>query len=415
MDISKLLNDMTSMLSNQTDSPDERPRENSVIDIENEISRNHNNGHEHLDIRDYAQSLLEYAPVGVFISDSSGKLLYGNVMAWKTVGYNGGKLLGKNILNISLIHKDYLAKVAQIMVLSRLGRPTGPDEIQLIRSDGSSIWVELHSTPFRLDGKQMALGFIQDISDRKKAEETLQIEKDKAAGYFDIAGVILLVIDENARVTNINKKGCDLLGYRKDEILGKNWFNNCLPVEYRNETDLIYQKLMTGEIQAAEYYENPVLTKSGQIKTIAWHNTVLKDDNGSIIGTISSGEDITDRKQMEEQLFRLSSAISFSRDCIVITDANAIIIDVNQKALAMYGALRKEEMLGKHILELIIQEDRSKVNFDVFEIMEKGYQDAQVYNMISKQGESYTVRMSTSVILSAESTPMGMVRIYNRI
>lgn len=415
MDISRLLNGMTSMLSNQANSPDERYRQGAVIDIENEISRYQNDNNNRLDIRDYAQSLMEYAPVGVFISDFTGKLLYGNVMAWKTVGYNGGKLLGKNILNISLIHKDYLAKVAQIMVLSRLGRPTGPDEIQLIRSNGSSIWVELHSTPFRLDGKQMALGFIQDISDRKKAEETLQIEKDKAAGYFDIAGVILLVIDENARVTNINKKGCDLLGYRKDEILGKNWFNNCLPVEYRNETNLIYQKLMTGEIQAAEYYENPVLTKSGQIKTIAWHNTVLKDDNGSIIGTISSGEDITDRKQMEEQLFRLSSAISFSRDCIVITDANAIIIDVNQKALAMYGAIRKEEMIGKHILELIIQEDRSKVNFDVFEIMEKGYQDAQVYNMISKQGESYTVRMSTSVILSAESTPMGMVRIYNRI
>jgi PAS domain S-box-containing protein len=172
---------------------------------------------------------------------------------------------------------------------------------------------------------------------------------------------------------------------------------------------------MAGEVEGVEYHENPVVTKNGQIKMIAWHNSVLKDDNGNIIGALCSGEDITDRKSLEEQLFRLSSAISVSNDCIVITDANAMIIDVNRKALEMYGAEKKEDMLGKHILELIVKEDRSKVNFDVFEIMDKGYQDSQVYNMVSLQGKPYAVKMSTSLIMSADSTPMGMVRIYNKV
>jgi PAS domain S-box-containing protein len=368
-----------------------------------------------MDIEQYAASFLEYAPVTVFISDFSGVFLYGNAMAEKMTGYHRYELIGRSFLNVSLIHSDSLPKVAQLLVLSRLGRSTGPDEIKLVKKEGSSIWVELRTTPFKLDGRQVTLGFVQDISDRKTAEEVLRREKEKASSYFDIADVILLVVDADARVTGINRKGCALLGYDKDELIGKNWFKTCLPVEFREEMSDVHRKLMAGEVEAVEYHENPVVTKNGQIKTIAWHNSVVKDDAGNIVGALCSGEDITERKYLEEQLFRLSTAISFSNDCIVITDASAMIIDVNRKAQEMYGAQHKEDMLGKHILELIVQEDRSKVNFDVFEIMEKGYQDSQVYNMISLNGASYPVRMSTSLIMSSDNTPMGMVRIYNRV
>lgn len=367
-----------------------------------------------LDINKYAGSFLEYAPVTVFVSDFSGVFHYANAMAWKMTRYKSWEIIGKSFLNISLVHKDHLAKVAQLLVLSRLGRPTGPDEIKLNKKDGSTIWIELRTTPFKLEGKQMTLGFVQDISDRKNAEEKLRKENEKATSYFDIADVILLAVDADARITGINRKGCDLLGYSKDELIGKNWFSTCLPAEFREETSTVHRKIMAGEVEAVEYRENPVVTKNGQIKTIAWHNSVLKDDDGNIVGALCSGEDITEKKALEEQLFRLSSAISVSNDSIVITDANAMIIDVNRKALEMYGAEKKDDMLGKHILELIVNEDRSKVNFDVFEIMEKGYQDSQVYNMVSLRGQSYAVKMSTSLIMSADSTPMGMVRIYNK-
>ena len=426
MNISGLLNGMTSRLSLKAPFSPEQGNEAIINDIMADVSRDsvavgidiaaqRNENRIGLDANECAWTLLENAPVTVFVSDFSGVFHYANAMAWKMTGYNPEEIIGKSFLNISLVHKDHLAKVAQLLVLSRLGRPTGPDEIRLNKKDGSVIWVELRTAPFKLEGKPMTLGFVQDISDRKNAEEILQKEKDKASGYFDIAGVIMVVIDAGAQVTRINKKGCDLLGYGRDELIGKNWFRTCLPEEFRDETNNVYRKLMAGEIEAVEYYENPVVTKGGHVKTIAWHNTVLKDEDGSIVGTLSSGEDITDRKALEEQLFRLSSAISFSRDCIVITDANAIIIDVNQQALSMYGADDKEAMIGKHILELIVQEDRSKVNFDVFEIIEKGYQDSQVYNMLPLHGEPCTVKMSTSLIMSADNTPLGMVRIYNKV
>jgi PAS domain S-box-containing protein len=367
-----------------------------------------------LDVDKYAASFLEYAPVTVFICDASGVFLYGNAMVEQMTGYSREDMIGKNFLNGTIVHADYLTQAAQLLVRSRFGRSTGPDEIKLVRKDGSSIWVELRTTPFNLDGRQMSLGFVQDISDRKTAEEVLRKEKEKAASYFDIAGVIMLVIDADARVTGINKKGCDLLGYDRDELIGKNWFMTCLPEELRERVNAKYRELIKGKVEWDDYHENLVLTRNGRVRNIGWRSTVLKDEYGKIVGMLSSGEDITERKLLEEQLFRLSSAISFSHDCIIITDANAVIIDVNSQAMALYGVAEKEEMVGRHILEFVAKEDRSRVNLDVSEILEKGYQESRVYNMVSVNGESYPVRMSTSLIMSADSTPMGMVRIYNK-
>ena len=64
----------------------------------------------------------------------------------------------------------------------------------------------------------------------------------------------------------------------------------------------IFRRIMTGELEAAEYLENPIQCRDGRQRLIAWHNANLTDNNGLIIGTLSSGEDITERKQAEEAL-----------------------------------------------------------------------------------------------------------------
>ena len=63
---------------------------------------------------------------------------------------------------------------------------------------------------------------------------------------------------------------------------------------------------MTGELEPVEYFENPVLRQSGEERLLAWHNALLRDDEGNISGTLSSGEDITERKRAEEQIIRLN-------------------------------------------------------------------------------------------------------------
>ena len=59
---------------------------------------------------------------------------------------------------------------------------------------------------------------------------------------------------------------------------------------------------MSGDLEPVEYLENPILTSRGEERMIAWHNSVVRDENGEIIGTLSSGEDITERKRAEEEL-----------------------------------------------------------------------------------------------------------------
>jgi PAS domain S-box-containing protein len=135
-----------------------------------------------------------------------------------------------------------------------------------------------------------------------QVEETLRRERDKAQKYLDVAGVILLVIDADESISLINRKGCDVLGYKAEEIIGKNWFDTFLPPWSRTAVKEAFAHLMAGRIEPVEYLENPIVTKDGEEKIIAWHNTVLRDGTGRILGTVSSGEDITERRRAEEEL-----------------------------------------------------------------------------------------------------------------
>jgi PAS domain-containing protein len=85
--------------------------------------------------------------------------------------------------------------------------------------------------------------------ERKRAEESLRQEQEKAQNYLDIAGVMLLALDRAGKVTLINQKGCELLGYSFDEIIGKDWIDTFLPPDVRNELTEVFQQWMAGDAQ----------------------------------------------------------------------------------------------------------------------------------------------------------------------
>ncbi|MHA2366033.1 MAG: response regulator, partial [Candidatus Hodarchaeales archaeon] len=139
---------------------------------------------------------------------------------------------------------------------------------------------------------------------RRQAEKALVKEKNKFQKYIDIAGVILVALDSKGLVTLINKKGCELLGYKEEEIIGNNWFLNYFPERIRGKSNESYPKVINGEHKLAEYLENPIVSKNGEERIIAWHNTYLTNDSGVIIGTLHSGEDITERRKAEDNLHK---------------------------------------------------------------------------------------------------------------
>ncbi|MGC8720342.1 MAG: MASE3 domain-containing protein [Thermodesulforhabdaceae bacterium] len=134
----------------------------------------------------------------------------------------------------------------------------------------------------------------------KQSEEKVRQERDRAQHYLDIAGVIILVIGTDGRVQLINKKGCEILGYTEDEIIGKDWFENFIPEEERHKVKSIFSRMTSGEIDPFEYAENMIITRSGEKRIISWHNSVIKDGNNQqIVAVLSSGEDITERRRAE--------------------------------------------------------------------------------------------------------------------
>jgi two-component system cell cycle sensor histidine kinase/response regulator CckA len=173
------------------------------------------------------------------------------------------------------------------------------------KKDGTVFPVEITSGIFEIKGRRKIIGAVRDISNRKRAEDALKKERDRAQMYLDVAGVIFVALDAEGKVVLLNRKGCEILGYEEQEIVGKPWFDHCLSESMRNEVKSVYDKLMQGVVDAIEYYENPVLTKKGKERHIAWHNALLRNEKGDIIGTFSSGEDITDRKRAEAEGERL--------------------------------------------------------------------------------------------------------------
>ncbi|MGB9586954.1 MAG: PAS domain S-box protein, partial [Armatimonadota bacterium] len=143
---------------------------------------------------------------------------------------------------------------------------------------------------------------IHDITKRKHTEEEIQKQRNSANEYLNIANVIMLVLDLEGRVQMINRKGSEILGYAKEDITGKEWFANFLPIESRDEVRRVFEGLIAGKNEEFEYLESSILTKSGQKRLIAWRNAVLLDDHGKIYAVVSSGEDITERRKMEEML-----------------------------------------------------------------------------------------------------------------
>ena len=253
--------------------------------------------------------LFEFAPDAYYLSDLKGAFIDGNRAAEEVSGYKREELIGKNFLELGLLPPGQILKAVKLLTKNALGKPTGPDEFKLQRKDGTEVVLEVRTFPVNLNGETLVMSIARDITRHKQMENILQEERDKTQRYLDIAGVIFLVLGVDQKVKLINKKGCEVLRCKDDEIIGKNWFDNFLPEETRSEAKTVFDRLMAGEIEPVEYFENVVLTRRGEKRIIAWHNAVLKDEANNIIGALSSGEDITDHERVGKEVHQLKKEL----------------------------------------------------------------------------------------------------------
>jgi len=257
---------------------------------------------------DQYHSVVEDSPGVISRFTPDGTIIFANQEYCRFFGKKYDELIGMNIQ--SVIPEEDRESIREYIVSFTQESPVKTIENKVIRYDGEIRWMRWADRAlFDDDGQIISIqSFGEDITERKQAEQALKQEQEKAQKYLDIAEVIMLALNQKGEVTLINKKGNQILGYEKDELLGKNWFDTCVPERNRNEVKQVHRKNMSGETELVEYYENPVLTRSGEERIIAWRNTALWiwDEDKHIIGTLSSGEDITEQMRADERIKSLS-------------------------------------------------------------------------------------------------------------
>jgi PAS domain S-box-containing protein len=205
---------------------------------------------------------------------------------------------------LDLIAKSERPRILDFMRKRAAGENVpGSYETLGLRKDGTEFSMDVSVSSYRIQDDQYTLVLLRDITAHKQADAILKKERDRAQQYLDTVEAIIVALDANGSVTMVNRKGCEILGFRESEIVGRNWFEQFLPrPEGREPAYAIFQKIMAGNIKETTYFENAIITRSGEQRTIAWHNSSLRDADGRIVGTLSAGEDNTERKKLEDQL-----------------------------------------------------------------------------------------------------------------
>ena len=248
---------------------------------------------------DKYRHLVENAPLGIFQREIDGKYLFMSSGMVKQMECSTEEEYLEKYATVAQRWKNP-EKYGEFMGILLRDKQVLGYEMEVAMVDGSQKWIDLYA--FLDPTETLINGFTVDITDRHLAEESLLEEKLKAQQYLSIAEVILVAFDDRAQVQLLNRKGYSVLGYEEGELIGKDWFKTILPPEEYERVRRAYGELMNGVQGSFGYYENYVLRKDGQRRLIAWHNTVLKDDHQRILGTLSSGEDITERRKIEESL-----------------------------------------------------------------------------------------------------------------
>jgi PAS domain S-box-containing protein len=247
-----------------------------------------------------------------------------------------------------------------------------------------------------------------------RAEKTLREEKDRAQQYINLAGIMLLALDKHGNVTLINKKGCEILGYEENQILGKSWFESFLPESRRDEVKAIFNRLMRGELGPLEHQPPfPVLCGDGVERRIAFTNALLKDEKGEIVGTLSSGEDVAEREQTENALkkseMKYRKLVELAREGIWTIDADANTTYVNPRMAEMLG-YTSEEMIGRPIFSFTDERGKEIAQIGL-DRQQQGTREQHDFEFLRKDGQRLYASLQTTLLMDEAGNNAGALAV----
>ena len=340
------------------------------------------------------KTVFSSVPSGIVLVDKKDmKIRYANQYAIGLMGNDRSDIIGSHCRKFICVDKD-----GGCPIISE----GGDDEYECdLRGVNGALPIMKKVVPVTINEQEFLLESFIDISDRKAMENSLRAEKDITKKFMDTAGVIMLVLNNKGNTIFINQKGCEVLDRSEEELLGKNWVEEFLPADDIENGRAIFDELINGGSDIFNYYELGYLTKSGEERTIAWHHSVLMNDEGMVTHIISSGEDITLRKANEkalktsEEKYRL--IFDTAASMIISIDMNGTIVDCNKKLKNTLGYGRSE-LSGENITRLVHPDDISMAMESIEEVFSHGTSMNKECRMVTKSGKIIDVSVNSSGI-----------------
>ena len=176
------------------------------------------------------------------------------------------------------------------------GRPSLPLERRVRCKDGGDKFIEFRAS---LLGDKRIVVYI-DVSERHRAEESLRKERDFSEAILGTIASLVIVLDRDGRIVKFNR-ACELAtGFNSYEVLGKNFRELLILPEDDERVQQVFMDLHSG--LSCSRYENYWRTKEGGVRLISWTNSIIPGANGTAEFVIGTGIDVTEQRDLEEQL-----------------------------------------------------------------------------------------------------------------
>ncbi len=146
------------------------------------------------------------------------------------------------------------------------------------------------------------------LRDLQISGEALRQQSRRAQQYLDVAAVMIVAVDTAGRITLVNRRGCAILGYRESEMIGLRWLDYFVAPEDRESVKQHASEMLSVKGKAAPMHEYDVIDRKGRRHPVGWTHSLLYDDDGQVAGILSSGVDLTERRQAEEMSRRVALA-----------------------------------------------------------------------------------------------------------
>ncbi|MDF7805800.1 PAS domain S-box protein [Pontiellaceae bacterium B12219] len=337
-----------------------------------------------------------------------GRFIYANAAAERITGYSVDRLLMMN--RMDLIHPDFHEQAEKRLNERMEGKVDTEDySFQILCRDGSVKWLELStSSVFDSEGRLEAIqGIARDVTLRIEAEQELEESRHFLRSIIDTIPARVFWKDINSVYLGCNVAFAKDSGIESPEdLIGKtdkdlSWSET--------EADL-YQKddlaIMTSGEERINYEEPQ--TRDGALQWVSTSKVPIRARDGTVIGVLGAYQDITDRKILEEERARLSTAINQSAEAIVIMDLQGFIQYVNPAFFIVTG-YSYEEAVGANLSIIKSGQHDALFYADIWKTLQSGASwNGRIINR-HKDGSLYTAESAISPVRDSDEAIVSYV------